>query len=625
MWPIFRGGVLSNLHLPLASVFLTMILSAVSVIYINTEASIENGEKALSNAYSVLSTDEEDTNSTKLMNSIVNGLVMVTVIGCMTFVIVLLYKYRCMMILTGYMMFAFTSLLGFMSSYMCQVAIERYRIGIDRISYALLIYNFAIVGTTSLFWGKGFPPYIAQGYLIAAAIIVAWQLSHFDAWTAWVLLVLLALYDLFAVLTPCGPLKALVNLMQRDDAPDLPGLLYEARLDPGSNTAAESQRRTSSTPPGGSTTTGESPRERTEEQAAESPNSARQHTGRIPVPNQAEDPEEPTEPESQVQRLLPQQSSDPTQQAGGSVASRPRSGSVPLALALANNLSIPNPPSVDTDVASFSPDELTEEVQVTFREEGCYVLRHENSDDQPARFAVYDSNNQLMRVNFVTPEGTIEEDTRYRPRRTGMVPLAIARLNRLAFANDPQPSWIRRRQQQQQGETSTVNEEDEHWSNDELRREIEVLFPRSGWTITRHRVQKQGVETRYAVVQPDGTLKRILFVNNEGRVFEDLGMLEEINGSGGKAERTTIRLGLGDFIFYSILVSKASVYSFASFCACSVTILIGLMSTLAILALRGHALPALPISIFLGVTFYLLTRFVLQPWIQEVFIQQSYV
>ena len=40
---------------------------------------------------------------------------------------------------------------------------------------------------------------------------------------------MLALYDLCAVLTPCGPLKMLVGLMQERNEP-LPGLLYEANI-----------------------------------------------------------------------------------------------------------------------------------------------------------------------------------------------------------------------------------------------------------------------------------------------------------------------------------------------------------------------------------------------------------
>jgi hypothetical protein len=48
-------------------------------------------------------------------------------------------------------------------------------------------------------------------------------------WTGWTLLVALALYDLCAVLTPCGPLKKLVELAQEYKDP-IPGLLYEAEV-----------------------------------------------------------------------------------------------------------------------------------------------------------------------------------------------------------------------------------------------------------------------------------------------------------------------------------------------------------------------------------------------------------
>ena len=48
-------------------------------------------------------------------------------------------------------------------------------------------------------------------------------------WTVWSLLVALALYDLCAVLTPCGPLRKLVELAQERQDP-IPGLLYEAEV-----------------------------------------------------------------------------------------------------------------------------------------------------------------------------------------------------------------------------------------------------------------------------------------------------------------------------------------------------------------------------------------------------------
>jgi hypothetical protein len=52
---------------------------------------------------------------------------------------------------------------------------------------------------------------------------------------------MLALYDLCAVLTPCGPLKMLVGLMQERNEP-LPGLLYEANLPPPTDFSQPQQR-----------------------------------------------------------------------------------------------------------------------------------------------------------------------------------------------------------------------------------------------------------------------------------------------------------------------------------------------------------------------------------------------
>lgn len=164
-------------------VFVTMILAALATVYISTPESREEGEESLSDSYTVLQGSEDDTDGQKLGQSLVNGLVIVLVITLMTFVIVLLYKYRCMKILVGYMIIAMTSLLGFVSSQMFTIAIERYELGIDRVSYAITIYNFALVGTISLFFGQGIPAYISQFYLIAISVIVAWQLSHFDPWT----------------------------------------------------------------------------------------------------------------------------------------------------------------------------------------------------------------------------------------------------------------------------------------------------------------------------------------------------------------------------------------------------------------------------------------------------------
>lgn len=74
-----------------------------------------------------------------------------------------------------------------------------------------------------------------------------------------------------------------------------------------------------------------------------------------------------------------------------------------------------------------------------------------------------------------------------------------------------------------------------------------------------------------------------------------------------------IKLGLGDFIFYSVLVGRASMYDLLAAAAAALAVLAGLGATLLLLALRGHALPALPISVALGAVFTAAARGVVEP------------
>lgn len=47
----------------------------------------------------------------------------------------------------------------------------------------------------------------------------------------------------------------------------------------------------------------------------------------------------------------------------------------------------------------------------------------------------------------------------------------------------------------------------------------------------------------------------------------------------------TIKLGLGDFCFYSVLVAKAAIYSFTAFLVCFLVIICGLCGTLILLGI----------------------------------------
>ena len=584
-------------------VTITMVVSALVVAFINTEETIAAGEEIFA-WYHVLDVEGDDSSdqsaAQKLGHSLVNTLVIVSVLCAMTFVVVLCYKYKCMKIFYAYLVLVVAALLGYYTTLILLVAISIYPwISVDKLTLAFLMYNYAAVGTIAIFLPRGFPRWIPQGYLIAGSVCLAWELSFFNAWMTWTLLVMLALYDLFAVLTPCGPLKFLAELISQEGAPGLPGMLYEARLPSG-----VSRRNTLAAGPDGAANHRRSNRTR----------SSRRHTNE--------------EQDESNNRADDRRMGSHSENGNGNID---------------NSDDINNASSDPGDLTSTRLSQTT--TAMTNSHSATATAWRQNSTSQ-----IQSQNDQQGNGLSNNTTGTTMPLSQPDMSNKGKAPLVLARMYQLAIFD--KKGVLQPREQNENGRSVEDHEDvsavstrrhptyytaeeilEIEWTPQQLNTRVTCIFPPRGGRIAKAKSREQkydagiayivydrlGNQQRKFVVTPTGTVKEVL--RREASGDENDGG----DNGGDDVEKSTIKLGIGDFIFYSLLVSQAAQYSFTAFASCLLVVMFGLAATLVILAIKGQALPALPISIFLGVITFLWTRTFLQPWIDDFLVQSIYV
>ncbi|CAL8091639.1 unnamed protein product [Calicophoron daubneyi] len=114
-------------------------------------------------------------------------------------------------------------------------------------------------------------------------------------------------------------------------------------------------------------------------------------------------------------------------------------------------------------------------------------------------------------------------------------------------------------------------------------------------------------------------------VPHENAETDSVDRWREVQADLRDREERGVKLGLGDFVFYSLLIGRAALDGDSiTIAACYVAILVGMCVTLIVLGITRRALPALPISIACGILFYFVTSAVISPFLEVLATQRLF-
>jgi presenilin 1 len=132
-----------------------------------------------------------DSSGTRFVGSVGNALVFVGIVTVTTVLFVLLFKFRCMKILYGWLIGSTSLTLGAFGGAALWLIFSASNIALDYGTYAFVVWNFAVCGILAIFWRS--PPMVNRAYLIAVSALMAFFFTFMPEWSTWCLLVAISL------------------------------------------------------------------------------------------------------------------------------------------------------------------------------------------------------------------------------------------------------------------------------------------------------------------------------------------------------------------------------------------------------------------------------------------------
>ncbi|KYQ92331.1 presenilin family protein [Tieghemostelium lacteum] len=170
---------------------------------------------------------EPSDSQTLVFNPIINSIIFLAVIILSTFIMVVLYKFKFMKALYGWLIGTSILLLGVFGGYLFILILIYCNVPLDYITFVVVIWNFSAGGMVCIYYYA--PRLFHRAYLISIAVLMALFLTRLPEWTTWAILALVSIYDIFAVLCPGGPLKQLIDTAKKRGE-EIPALIYNASV-----------------------------------------------------------------------------------------------------------------------------------------------------------------------------------------------------------------------------------------------------------------------------------------------------------------------------------------------------------------------------------------------------------